>query len=163
MVSEQPSPKPVEVSPESRRGVKIRRRSLVIAFLAALGCVGLAYLIGWGSQRHQLNTVREGLETEAAQQDARITELEARVSLLEARRLLALSLNAMDERNFGIAASHLQSAGRVLSKSEAGTKPSEIAQEIAAFRLVATENLAQQRQPILNWSKALDEVIAPPK
>lgn len=142
------------------RSVTIRRSSLVIAFLTALTSAGAAFLVGWTMQWREMSRVKETHDALTAALGAKVSALEVRVVRLEARRQLALALSAVDERNFGIASEHLTSAGRTMQKAPTGDEMVKLAVELQKFRLVATENLAEQRSRILAWGKTLDKLLA---
>lgn len=141
------------------RMVTIRRKSLLIAFIVSVGSVGAAYLAGWAGQHREVVAVRDDREQISSELRTKVLKSERRVLLLEARRQLALTISALDERNFGIAADHLRASGESLGRDTNKPETAALAKAIGGFRLIATENLADQREAIIVWSKALDNVI----
>ena len=87
----------------------------------------------------------------------------AKVSRLEARRRLHLALLALDDRNFGIAQGELSAAAALLARgpSESGSELEKLTRDIVAARLVATEDVAVQRQRLLDWARRFDRLVPP--
>jgi hypothetical protein len=127
--------------------------------------VGAAYGVGRGQGAMQLREAREGFEAQAAEHQreaeaAREQAVAARQvrAHLEARRRLHRAVLALDERNFGIAQAHLAAAAAMLEQSGKGAEARTLADELRAVRLLATEDLASQRQPLVKWALRLDEI-----
>ncbi len=150
-------------APEVGR-VQIKRRTLVISFLIALGLCGLAYGVGrlqaWQQIRAaetQATQAQEERAKSAAAADSERAELTRRVALLDARRQLHLVMLSMEERNFGIAEDHLRLAAQRLAAAGEPFKP--VAEKLSALRLVATENQGDQRVQLVALAKQLDQTL----
>ncbi len=86
------------------------------------------------------------------------------VTRLEARRQLDLALIALEERNFGIAQERLESSRAFLAATKGGDPElAKLAGEIEATKLVAAEDLGDQRKKLLGLLKRLDELVPAPK
>jgi hypothetical protein len=87
----------------------------------------------------------------------------AEVLRLEARRRLHLALLALEDRNFGIAQAHVDAAAGLLAQGSSGAPAGigDLQRELAAARLVATEDLGQQRQRLLDVVRRFDTLEPP--
>ena len=128
--------------------------------------LGSVYLGGWIHGSSKVSQVEE--QATQAQDKQRVLETglqgERRSVLqLEARRRLHLVLLAMDQRNFGIAEKHLEAAGKLLTKPEAQLSGDleKLAEVIAGAKLVAQEDLSDQRKKILGWVERFDKAAPP--
>lgn len=106
-------------------------------------------------------------ETEASEQKVAKQENDADqqtriIGRLEARRQLHLMLLALDDRNFGIAKAHQAKAARLLQQSQPEGDMAKLATDIDKLELVATEDLAVQREKVLDWVKRFDQIEPPP-
>jgi hypothetical protein len=92
-----------------------------------------------------------------------VTAEQVVVQRLEARRQLHLMLLAIDNRNFGIARQHQQVVARLLEASQpaADSDLAKLTRDIAAFRLVATEDLGAPRATVLSWVRQFDQALPP--
>jgi hypothetical protein len=86
----------------------------------------------------------------------------AKVARLEARRRLHMAVIALDERNFGTAQEQLASAKAWLVAAK-GEDPelSKLAADIDATKVVATEDVGDQRTKLLAMIKRLDQLVPP--
>ncbi|HEY6557488.1 MAG TPA: hypothetical protein VI072_09445 [Polyangiaceae bacterium] len=122
------------------------------AFIVA---VGAAYGIG----RFQLATQLRDAEGRTQEVEQKLRTEQQRITALEARRHLHLSLLALDERNFGIGQKELEEAARLLGQPTNQPEHSKLAAEIQRHRIIASEDLGAQRQKLLAWTRALDALL----
>lgn len=103
-----------------------------------------------GRLRAQLEAAREAL-----------TARQARLSLLEARRELAIAIDDLDQRNFGLAQTHVDTAAERLAEPEA---PSEelvrLRGAVAAYDLEVSANLQTTRNTLRDFASDLDAMLA---
>ena len=143
---------------------------LIFAGVAVLAIV-IAYAAGRMQTSFKIDAAEQAANEKVEKQTKRADELaakladsEAKVAKLEARRHLSLTLMAMDNRNFGIAQKHLEAAAKVLKQPETKAgKLGELSAQIAKTRLVATENMAKQREKITGWMEQIDDAVPPKK
>jgi hypothetical protein len=141
----------------STRGPTRVRMALYVA--AAV----LLWLLGWWMGRSgpmaELVTVNERLTTVQAQADAgekARAKIVAAGNLLESHIALLQTINELDQRNFGLAESHLQAARQWLAKTdaaEAGIDAAALAalkQELDATSLAVAVDLNVQRNALLS-------------
>ncbi len=138
--------------------------------LGALGVLALAvaYTVGRVQTASHVTEAKHQVEQIDKSQKQTKGQLDSEKSLvdqLEARRRLHLALLAMDQRNFGIADQHMRAAAKLLGESQpaAGSDLSKLQQKVQSFKLVATEDLAGQRQKILDMVHSFDELVPPAK
>jgi hypothetical protein len=156
--------KTVAVVPKARS----RKRVWTIGVLAVAATIAVAY----GAGRLQASGKMEELEAHSeraieaeqsstAKLQAEVDAERARSTRLEARRRFHLALMALDERNFGIAQTHLQAAAALLDKSkpEPGSDLEKLRSAVAAYKLIAQEDLAADRQKVVAWVRQLDELM----
>lgn len=87
-----------------------------------------------------------------------------KVARLEARRRLHLAMIALEDRNFGIAQEHVGAANAFLSSAKgADPEVQKLATDLGAFKIVATEDVGDQRKALLSFCKRLDDAMPPPK
>ncbi len=163
------------MSEEKKEGASLLRTALksrrVLAAVA--GGVLVALLVAYGVGRVQgCSQVRQAEgkaeEAESAKQSAtselqtELNQTRRRVDLLEGRRHLHLALLAMDNRNFGIAQSHLQNASKLLKRgAKEGSEQAKLHDRVGQLILVATEDFASQRQKVLDVIEAFDSAVPP--
>jgi len=82
---------------------------------------------------------------------------------LEARRQVSLALRSVDNRNFGMAEEAVHHAARYLVAARPEGELSQLAGALDAYRLVATEDLGEQRRQLLAWLDRLDALVTPSK
>lgn len=161
---------PSEKTAPSRAKVHSRRRTWLIAAGSVLAALLLAYGIGRLQGAAQLDEVEakaeRALETEQQASSKLQAELEAersRASRLESRRRLHLALLALDERNFGTAQAQLAGAARLLEKSrlETGSDLDKLKAQLAGYKLVAGEDVGQQRDYLLGLTRRFDQLVTP--
>jgi len=83
--------------------------------------------------------------------------------LMEARRQVSLALSSVDNRNFGMAQGAVHRAARYLVAARPEGELSQLAGALDAYRLVATEDLGEQRRQLLAWLGRLDVLVPPSK
>lgn len=147
------------------KGLKPWHKKLIAAgaIVFALGASYLAGRLQTAGKIKEANTQTASAEEKASAHVSELKKQHQRLQRLEARRQLHLMLLSLDSRNFGIAKQHQQRAARLLqmSEPEAGSEFAKLQTDVETFRLVATEDLAQQRGTVLEWVKRFDK-IAPP-
>lgn len=158
----------VEVSPQVTKPVSLAnpprwRRPLIWAGVAIVA-LAAAYGVGRlqtsssidAAEQRTTAAIEKGAETERS-----LLAQQRRVKHLEARRQLHLALLSLDERNFGTAQKHLSDAQALLVSHASDHPLSELVKPMAAYRLIATEDLGKQREQVLQWVRRFD-VLAPP-
>ena len=85
-----------------------------------------------------------------------------KVARLEGRRRLHLALVALEDRNFGIAQEQL-GAARTSFVGASGADPelAKIATELEAYKVVATDDVGEQRKKLLDWCRRVDNLMPP--
>jgi hypothetical protein len=150
------------------KGVKSRVARVAVLSFVALVLLGAAYAAG-RLQTASLVTDAEERVKQAQSSEQKSVEqravVQAEVTELEARRRLDLALHALDQRNFGTAQHHLGAAASLLESASGnkGGKLSELARNVGAYKLIATDDLGPQRQRILDWIAAFDAARPPQK
>jgi hypothetical protein len=134
---------------------RIKRVLIILLVLAA--ALGATYLTG---------RLQGGVEVKAANE--RVTaaeqardEARGKVVQLEARRRLHLALLALDQRNFGIAESHLGVASALLAKSKQPASLAELHTALSAVKLRASEDLGSERKKIESIIQRFDQLVPP--
>jgi hypothetical protein len=165
-VSEPPQVTQPTAKPPSRpspRADALKKRLIYAA--AALAIVGTAYGIGRAQGAAQLREAQSRFEERTTEHERKSQQLQESLTAaervrahLEARRRLHRAMLALDERNFGIAHAHVQAAASMLDRGGDGGDARALSEELRAFRLVATEDLGSQRQPLLKWALRIDEL-----
>ncbi|MGZ3451660.1 MAG: hypothetical protein ACXVEF_18760 [Polyangiales bacterium] len=144
-------------------------KQLAIGITVALACVGIAYGVGRMQTAGKIEDANKRASaaesaSAAAASSVRVQlEIEkATVARLEARRRLHQALMALDDRNFGTAQEHLAAAKSWLSGAK-GADPelTKLSTDIDALKLVATEDVGEQRTKVLAIVKRLDELVPP--
>ncbi len=131
--------------------------------LIAIGVLSVAVLSAYGFGRLQASSLLDEANQHVEAEKQKSQQQTDALLRLEARRRLHLCLLAMENRNFGIAQTHLETAGRLLQKSHPNAELAEVANQIAKHKLVATENLSAERKRILEWVAKFDELVPPKK
>ena len=134
---------------------RVKRVLIILAVLAA--ALGATYL----TARFQ-----GGREVKAAEERARAAEqaadeVRAKLLRLEARRRLHLALIALDQRNFGIAESHLVAASALIAKSKPPPPVLELQNAMQAVKLRASEDLGNERKKIESIIQRFDQAVPP--
>ncbi len=160
-------PPAANAKPPPSPGVKKAQRVMILVGLAVLALV-VAYTVGRVQTASHVTEAKrqvEQIDKSQKQTKGQLDSEKALVDQLEARRRLHMALLAMDQRNFGIADQHMQAAAKLLARSKpaAGTDLDKLRGEVASFKLVATEDLAGQRQKILDMVHRFDELVPPEK
>lgn len=127
---------------------------------------GVSYAVGRVQTAKQIEVAEAKATSSEQQAQARSKDVKAEqatVQRLEARRRMHLMLLAIDERNFGIARQHQQAVARLLEASQPPPESDlgKLTRDIAAFRLVATEDLGAPRATVLSWSRQFDKALPP--
>ena len=129
-------------------------------------CAGISYGLGRAHMAKQVEAAETKVQSSEQKAQARSNDVKAEqatVQRLEARRQMHLMLLAIDERNFGIARRHQQAATQLLEGSQppANSELAKLGRDIAAFRLVATEDLGGVRATVLSWVRQFDQALPP--
>ncbi len=136
--------------------------SIVLATHGTLFVVGyLRGSLGATEAEKALTDARALHSAELSKSTTKITELNARVAKLEARRALDRSLGELEARNFGLAQNHLATAAQILAKVTAPKEVVDLAQTVRSLHLVATEDLSEQRGKLRTLITALDTHLPP--
>ncbi|MBI2388702.1 MAG: hypothetical protein HYV09_03710 [Deltaproteobacteria bacterium] len=146
-------------------------RNIAIGVGVALVTAAGAYGVGWyqGKSRAddaERRAVAASSASASAVSSAGVTlDVErGKVARLEARRRLHLAMIALEDRNFGIAQEHVGSARAFLASAK-GADPElqKLGGELEAFKIVATEDVGDQRKALLAFCKRVDDAMPPPK
>ncbi|HEY5955629.1 MAG TPA: hypothetical protein VIV60_03705 [Polyangiaceae bacterium] len=146
----------------------VKRIAGITAAVVAL--LGAVYLGGYLHGRIAIDHLREQHAAELAavqtQRDALTRSLDGanrQVQALAARRNLDQAVSALDARNFGIAEQRIKAAAEDLRRSALDERMAALIPPLAAFHLVATEDLGPQRKQIVDWLTQLDALIVVPE
>lgn len=146
-------------------------KPIAIAASIAVACVAVAYGVGrmQGATKvddaeKRLHAVESASASAAAGVHMQLEVERAKVARLEARRRLDMAKTALDEHNFGTAQEHLASAKAWLASAK-GSDPEldKLSADIDALKLVATEDVGEQRAKVSALCKRLDELVPPGK
>lgn len=143
------------ISPQEPAHGPSKAKRILLGTAAFVVAVAAAYGIG----RFQLATQVRDAEARTQEVEQKLRAEQQKVTSLEARRHLHLSLLAMDERNFGIAQKELEQAARLLGQTADKPEHSKLAAEVQRHKIIATEDLGAQRQKVLAWTRALDALL----
>lgn len=164
-----PLPATVRSTPPAEASSLPRRPRLIVAgALGLLGALAASYTVGRVEAAAKTEAVRAAAREVSEKQDEAVATLRARlraqstrVTLLEARRRLHLSLIALGQRNFGIARDELRKAARLLAgtKGAASESLKALSQDLESYETVVTENLGDQRADLIAFAARLDEAI----
>lgn len=136
---------------------------LIALFVLALA---VAYTVGRVQTASHITAAKHQVEQIGKSQKQTKSQLDSEKALvdqLEARRRLHMALLAMDQRNFGIADQDMNAAAKLLARSKPAGDLAKLQQQVAGFKLVATEDLAGQRQKILDMVHRFDQLVPPEK
>ncbi len=162
-----PPPAPVAAKPHL---LSSRARIIVIGTLSGALALALAYGIGRaeGAARNaaleqQAEKQKVGLVKNTDHLRARITELERRTQLLEARRLLHRSLMALELDNFGTARERLAKAHELVSGQNPvpGSPLDELEDQLVGVELGVTADPLPQRLELKRLAESFDKILGP--
>lgn len=141
--------------------------AVVVALLIILG----VYLWGNAQTRSQLDAQQADYEQRISQvqnqlqaTQSKLATAQSRNQLLMARTDLYRAAAALDQRNFGIANTHLQQAGQALGRVDASSadldssKLSQLRTSIGSLNINVATNLQDQRNLVLDLAAQLDAV-----
>ena len=143
---------------------------VVIGIIVALVVAGALYAFGLMSGKGQMAAQKTDYEAQlqtskASLQSAneQVATLTERGYLMQGQLFLYRTAVDLDQRNFGIANTHLKSAAASLAqvKNTQAEKVSALHDEIAATNINVATNLQTQRDKVLGFVKQLD-ALAPP-
>jgi len=131
--------------------------------------VGAAYGVGrfQGASKVQEADARASAAASASASAVSSTRValdveRGKVARLEGRRRLHLAMVAMEDRNFGIAEEHLVVARKQLGGAAGGDPElAKIASELEALKIVATDDIGEQRKKLLDYCRRIDNVLPP--
>jgi F0F1-type ATP synthase membrane subunit c/vacuolar-type H+-ATPase subunit K len=151
-------------SPEPTPAATSRAKRMMVGAAVGIGALGVAY--GAGRLQGKLATDAADRRTEEANQQRQRAsgEFDAqrdRALRLEARRRLHLALIAVEDRNFGIAQSHLDKAATLLGRSRGNAKLDSLTGELEKDKLGATDDVGAIRQRLLGYVREFDEALPP--
>jgi hypothetical protein len=140
-----------------------------IAVGVALLLAGAAYGVGRYQGVAKVNeadaraTAAASASANAVSSTRMALEIErGKVARLEGRRRLHLAMLALEERNFGIAQEQLAATRKELASAAGGDNElTKITSELDAFKVVATDDVGEQRKKMLDWCKRIDATLAP--
>lgn len=113
------------------------------------------------AESQQRAALTQAVDQAALARDQR-DELAALSTFYEAYRQTQLALLGLDERNFGIAQTHLREAERLLVTRQSELSELEpLLQRIASTNVAVAGNLGEQRRSVAAIASELDGLIAP--
>ncbi|MDY0186374.1 MAG: hypothetical protein RBR16_00470 [Syntrophus sp. (in: bacteria)] len=139
----------------------------IIAAVVVVLCAAL-YLGGLWHGRSQVNAQKEKCLQQLKDSENRRIAAENSAHLLKARTALFQTLFDLDQRNFGLANSHLREADVPLSKLNAASlgidkaQLDELRSEIAGTNIEVAIDLEVQRNRIYQIERRLDNLIPKP-
>lgn len=142
----------------------LRNKRILIGVAVALASGALLFFLGWwrgtqvaGARAARIEAARAELERDVEQARRDLASLQGRVTILEARVDCARALEALDDRNFGIAQGHLEHAMERLSGVAAAAEAHRLGGEL---QLTTASDLADQRLRLRSVCAALDEALS---
>lgn len=148
--------------------VSHRARNTVAAVLAAAFSLALAYWVGRAEGTAKTEAIeyraqqqKVGHEKDTDQLRERLTRLETRNQLLEARRLMHRSLIALQQDNFGTAREHLAKAHELVQaqKPIPGSALSDLNDALAGIELGVTADPMPQRLELTRLANNFDALL----
>lgn len=144
-------------------------KAAAIGVGVALVCAGAAYGVGrfQGAAKVEEADKRAAAAASASASAATAARVavdveRGKVARLEARRRLHLALIAIEERNFGIAEEQLKAARKELASAPGGDNElAKLSTEVDGYKVVATDDIGEQRKKLLDWCKRLDATLGP--
>lgn len=139
---------------------------MVVLIGGALFILAMTYGAGMKRQVKVLKEMNE--QRKIVEQEYREAQRDLRYRLavtyqLEARRRIALALDEMEKRNFGVAQEHLATATKLLETAQtANTNAVDLSAYIprlTATNLTATENIGEQRVALNTLARELDSAL----
>jgi len=134
---------------------RIKRILIILAVLAA--ALSATYLTARLQGRVEVKAADERASSAEHQRD----EARSKIMQLEARRRLHLAIVALDQRNFGIAESHVVAAAALLAKSNPPAPLGELQTAMQAVKLRASEDLGTERKKIESIIQRFDQLVPP--
>lgn len=148
--------------------VSHRARHTILGVLAAAFSLALAYWVGRAEGTAKSEAIEQraeqlkvGHEKDTDQLRERLTRLQRRIQLLEARRALHRSLIALEQDNFGTAREHLAKARELVrsQKPIPGSALSDLSEALAEIQLGVTADPLPQRVQLTRLASSLDAVL----
>jgi hypothetical protein len=144
-------------------------KAAAIGVGVALACSAAAYGVGrfQGAAKVSEADARANAASSASVNAVSSTKMaleieRGKVARLEGRRRLHLAIVALDDRNFGIVQEQL-TAARTSFVGATGADPelSKLAAELEAYKIVATDDIGEQRKKLLDWCRRVDNLMPP--
>lgn len=142
---------------------KQRNWQLFILITGSLVVLFMTYFSGMKAANRKARELDD--RRKVAEQKYREAQRDLRVRLaltyqLEARRRLAMALEDMEKRNFGLAQDQVGLAAKLLEQAQASgaivPDLTAAAQQLSQTSLTATENQEAQRTALINLSRQID-------
>lgn len=147
----------------------MRNPTRVLIAVAVLILLGAAlFWIGLSKGRSQLETERQSFNAQLQQSNAKAVSAEYNARLTQARFLLCRTAVDLDQRNFGLAQTHLKEAEAALRAINPGMVGIDAARfeallkDISGTNLNVAINLEEQRNQVLNFSTRLEDMMPRP-
>jgi hypothetical protein len=146
-------------------------KQIAIGVSAALVAVGVAYGVGRVQGSGQIDQAESRARAAASASASAVAasnvavDIErGKVARLEARRRLHLAIIALEDRNFGIAQEHIGAAQAFLASAKgADPEVQKLVADLGSFKVVASEDVGEERKVVLAFCKRLDDAMPPPK
>ncbi len=146
-------------------------KGIAIGIGVAIAAAGIAYGVGryQGEARvteAEQRALSAGSASSAAVLGSKVSvDVErGKVARLEARRRMHLALIALDDRNFGTAQEHVTIARSWLASAKgADVEVLKLGADLEAFKVVASEDVGEQRTKMIALCKRLDDLLPPGK
>ena len=145
--------------------MNLRTKRILIGAAVALAAGALLFFFGWlrgtqveGARADEIEAARAEVEGELEQARGELGRLGARVALLESRAACARALEALDDRNFGIAEDQLTQVAQRAADVPAAAEARRLAE---ALELTIAEDLSDQRARLRQVCAALDAALSP--
>jgi hypothetical protein len=145
---------------------KGKKLGLIAAIAVVLGVA--LYLGGLWQGRSQVNAQKEKCLQQLKESDARRVAAENRFYFLKARTALFQTAIDLDQRNFGLANTHLRETDEPLARLDAASQGIDkstldtLRREIAGTNIQVAIDLEVQRNRILYFERRLDALIPQP-
>lgn len=153
-----------EAIPEEKPG-RLKRLGIGLLIVAiASGGLFLGGLLLGRKQSPDLQAQLRQAETELTQTQEQLTASEDRRHLLRALTALYQASVALDQRNFGVANNHIETAAAELANLQgsgeiAPDSLAQLSQDVANTRIDVAVNLEVQRGQVLNLATRLQQLI----
>jgi type II secretory pathway pseudopilin PulG len=138
----------------------------IVAVIVIIILIGAAlYWLGLSQGRSQLEAEKQNFSTQLQQMNTKAVSAEYNTRLSQARFLLCRTARDLDQRNFGLANTHLKETDAALGAINASmmgidsAKFEALRKDIAGTNLNVAVNLEDQRRQVLDFSSRLEELL----